>query len=310
MNKIKLFFFIVFAYILLFSAAVGAQTAKTMSSKEKKNEDEDFYIKEINLTMIKCPAGSFLMGSYDEDSLENMGYVNGNGSHLNRWGFLYDEQPHWVTFTKPFYIGKYEVTQKQYEAIMGNNPSYDKGDEKPVEGVSWNDAKLFCEKLNERYSGILPEGYRFDLPTEAQWEYACRAGTTSNLNSGRNINNDPKIAIDVARGSCPNLDKLGWYEGNASETIHVVGQLKSNSWYIYDMHGNIAEWCRDWYSQYPTCELEDPYVDALDRNYCRVVRGGCFFDRAWKCTSHSRDCTHFESINPFVGFRAALVPVQ
>ena len=309
MKKAKLFLFVIFACLFLFTAAVNAQTAKTMTSKEVE-EDEDFYIKEINLTMIKCPAGSFIMGSCDEDSREFMGYVNGTGYHLRTWGFLYEEQPHWVTITKPFYIGKYEVTQKQYEAIMGNNPSYYKGDEKPVESVSWNDAKLFCEKLNEKYSGILPEGYMFDLPTEAQWEYACRAGTTTNLNSGRNMNNDPKIAIDVARGPCANLDKLGWYKENASETIHVVGQKKPNSWYIYDMHGNVSEWCRDWYSQYPTCELEDPYVDAINRNYCRVERGGSFFDRAWSCTSHCRTPQHPATTSSSLGFRAALVPVQ
>ena len=309
MKKAKLFLFIIFTYLFLFAVTVNAQTAKPMSSEEEE-EDEDFYIKEINLTMIKCPAGSFIMGSCDEDSRENMGYINGNGFHMRTWGFLYEEQPHWVTITKPFYIGKYEVTQRQYEAIMGNNPATDKGAEKPVESVSWNDAKLFCEKLNEKYSDILPIGYKFDLPTEAQWEYACRAGTTTNLNSGRNINNDPKIAIDVARGPCPNLDNLGWYMENASEAIHIVGQKRSNSWYIYDMHGNVLEWCRDWYSQYPSSEVEDPYVDAINRNYCRVQRGGHFFDRPWRCTSHCRTCDHFKSANPFVGFRAALVPVQ
>ena len=303
MNKTKSFLFIVFAYFLLFEVVVNAQTVKSTTSEEEV--DENFYIKDINLTMIKCPAGSFIMGSSDEDSLENINHINATGFHIRTWGFYYNEQPHWVTFSKPFYIGKYEVTQSQYEAIMGNNPSFNKDVGKPVESVSWGNAKLFCEKLNEKYATILPSGYKFDLPTEAQWEFACRAGTDTHLNNGQNITN-----LVTSDGFCSRLDKVGWFIANSSETIHIVGQKKPNSWDIYDMHGNVAEWCRDWYSEYPVSELVDPCVDAVGRIAWRVQRGGHFCSKAWECSSSARGFGSLTTANPFIGFRVVLEKVN
>ena len=104
--------------------------------------------------------------------------------------FDYSEKLHLVTITKPFYIGKYEVTQSQYSALMGKNPSNFIGANNPVEMVSYEDAKAFCDKLNTKYLSLLPKGYKFDLPTEAQWEYACRAGTNTALNNGKNLTKD------------------------------------------------------------------------------------------------------------------------
>ena len=299
MNKTKVLLSLLTVCFFLFVVVVNAQTAKSVTSKEE--DFDDFKIKDIGLTMIKCPAGSFIMGSSDEDSLENINRINATEFHIRTWGFYYHEQPHWVTISKPFYIGKYEVTQGQYEAIMGINPSTDKDARKPVESVSWGDARLFCEKLNEKYATILPAGYKFDLPTEAQWEFACRAGTDTHLNNGQNITN-----LLTSNGFCSRLDKVGWFVANSSDTIHIVGQKKPNSWDIYDMHGNVAEWCRDWYSEYPVSELVDPYVDAVGRIPWRVQRGGGFFSNAWECSSSARGFGSLTTANPFVGFRVVL----
>ena len=131
----------------------------------------------MNLEMVKIKPGTFMMGSSDGEL----------GRSLNR-----DEKQHRVTLTKDYWLGKYEVTQGQWKAVMGNNPTlyFKKGDNYPVANVSWADAKNFCDKLNERYACKLPQGYRFDLPTEAQWEYACRAGTTTALNNGMNLSDE------------------------------------------------------------------------------------------------------------------------
>ena len=109
------------------------------------------------------------------------------GSPAGELGRDSDETQHKVTLTQDYWMGKFEVTQAQWQAVMGNNPSNYKGDNRPVENISWNDAKEFCNKLNEKYAGKLPAGYKFDLPTEAQWEYACRAGTTTALNNGTDL---------------------------------------------------------------------------------------------------------------------------
>ncbi len=147
--------------------------------------DETFVIEEINLEMVKCPEGRFMMVSPN-----------------NELGRNASESQHLVTITKPFYIGKYEVTQSQYSALMGNNPSKIRTRNRPVEMVSYDDAKAFCDKMNLKYLNILPKGYKFDLPTEAQWEYACRAGTKTALNSGMNL---------TKTTSCPNVNEVAWY---------------------------------------------------------------------------------------------------
>lgn len=259
--------------------------------------NETFVIKEINLEMVKCPAGSFMMGSPEQEHAKVKEFVG--GFHKDLFKFEYNEKLHLVTFTKPFYIGKYEVTQSQYVALMGKNPSKFIGANNPVEMVSYDEAKAFCDNLNLKYLNILPQGYKFALPTEAQWEYACRAGTNTALNNGKNLT--------TSDSACPNLDEVAWYDKNASGTTHIVGQKKPNAWGIYDMHGNVYEWCRDWYGVYPNEDVIDP-IGANGGSY-RVNRGGGWGYFAVYCRSASR-CYYPVYCGSDLGFRVALVPIN
>jgi formylglycine-generating enzyme required for sulfatase activity len=160
---------------------------------------------------------------------------------------------HEVTISKPFYMGVTEVTQAQYEAVMGKNPSEFKGATNPVEMVSWNDATAFCKKLSEKTRQAVR------LPTEAEWEYACRAGAQTAFSFG----DDPSALGDYA-----------WHLGNSEMMTHPVGQKKPNAWGLYDMHGNVWEWCADWYVPYPKGAVTDPSGPATGNRGERVVRGG------------------------------------
>ena len=165
----------------------------------------------VKLEMVLIPAGEFLMGSPDSDKDAQS-----------------DEKPqHRVRITKPFYLGKYLVTQEQWEAVTGTSPSYFKRPKNPVEQVSWEDCRGFVKKLNGKVGGGT-----FPLPTEAQWEYACRAGSTTRYCFG-----------DEESG----LGEYAWYEANSDSKTHPVGGMKRNAWGLYDMHGNVWEWCQDWY---------------------------------------------------------------
>ena len=189
----------------------------------------------VKLTLVLIPAGEFDMGSPEGEE--------------ERYS---DEVLHRVRITRPFYIGKYPVTQEQWQAVTGGNPSYFKGAENPVEQVSWHDCQGFTEELNYR----LGSG-RFALPTEAHWEYACRAGSHMRFCFGR---------------SSSNLGNYAWYEDNSGGKTHPVGQKRPNAWGLYDVHGNVWEWCADWYGEYPTSDAEDPRGPSSGDN--RVLRGG------------------------------------
>ena len=158
---------------------------------------------------------------------------------------------HEVILSNPFYMGVTEVTQAQYEAVMGTNPSRFKGATNPVETVSWNDATEFCKKLSEKTRQAV------HLPTEAEWEYACRAGTQTAYSFG----DAPSALGDYA-----------WWGKNGGMTTHPVGQKKPNAWGLYDMHGNVWEWCADWYADYPKGPVTDPAGPATGG--ARVFRGG------------------------------------
>jgi formylglycine-generating enzyme required for sulfatase activity len=206
---------------------------------------------------------------------------------------------HQVTISKAFYLGKYEVTQKEYEAVMGTNPSYFKGTNLPVERVSWYDAIEYCNKRSKR-EGLTPaytrngdnvtwnknaNGYR--LPTEAEWEYACRAGTTTPFNTGSNITTDQANY----NGNNPyNGNMNGRNRGETTE----VGSFSPNKWGLYDMHGNVWEWCWDRYGDYRGGAQTNP--DGAVSGSNRVVRGGSWRDGAGGLTSAYR-------VNYYPGFR-------
>lgn len=210
------------------------------------------------------------------------------GSPVTEQGRSNDENQHTVILTKGFWLGKTVVTQAQWEAVMESNPSNFKGSDLPVEQVSWDDAMAFSRKLTERerQAGRLPDGYEYTLPSEAQWEYACRAGTTG--------------------AYAGDLDAMAWFKQNSGNTTHPVGQKGANAWGLYDMHGNVWEWCRDWYGNYPGGSVTDPTGPPQGSD--RVSRGGCWGNDAAICRSAFRYRINpgFRLLN--LGFRLALAP--
>jgi len=218
---------------------------------------------DVKLEMLLIPAGKFKMGSPESEK-----------------GRDADETQHEVTLTKPYYMGKYEVTQEQWEAVMGNNRSSTKGAKFPVTDVSWEDCQEFIKKVNENTKG----GYR--LPTEAEWEYACRAGTTTAYSYG-----------DRLTRSDANID---------GDSIKAVGNYKSNAFGLYDMHGNVWEWCEDWHGDYPDGAIIDPKGPATGRH--RVLRGGSFLTCASRARSSYRSGISPSSRYFTVGFRLARTP--
>jgi uncharacterized protein (TIGR02996 family) len=195
------------------------------------------YTNGIDMRFAWIPPGTFLMGSTETGRHRRDCFVN--------------ETQHRVILTKGFFMGIHHVTQGQYQTVMGKNPSYFKGDSLPVECVSWNDSIIFCKKLSKQ------EGTEYQLPGEAQWEYACRAGTASAFCFG----NDPS-----------KLDEYAWYGLNSSSQPQAVGQKKPNAWGLYDMHGNVRQWCWDWFGDYPVEQVADP--QGASHGDARVLRGG------------------------------------
>jgi len=206
-------------------------------------------VNDLGMRFMLIPAGSFMMGSPSSERERDS-----------------DERQHKVKLTKGFYMQTTEVTQGQWKAVMGNNPSKFNGDDRPVEKVSWNDVQAFMRKLNNKEG---TEKYR--LLTEAEWEYACRAGSTTRFCFG---------------DSDGQLGKYAWYSGNSSSKTHPVGQKKPNAWGLYDMHGNVWEWCQDWYGDYPSGHVTDP--KGPSSGSYRVGRGGGWGGDAGYCRSARR----------------------
>jgi formylglycine-generating enzyme required for sulfatase activity len=288
--------------------------------KERKREAKKPFNREylevdlgdgIKMKLVRIEPGKFLMGSPKSEQ----DYVCDQYPPLGKFarGWVAAEKQHEVEITKPFYMGVYTVTQAQYEKLMGKNPSLFSAASGhkmvakldtasfPVEKVTWDDAMGFCKKLSTR------SGKTFDLPTEAEWEYACRAGTTTPFHYGKQLmfddaNFDSKFPYGV-REEIPSLARTT-----------AVGSYAPNAWGLYDMHGNVNQWCKDWYGPYGDGPQRDPQGKVAKENestkdWRRVVRGGCYQGAARACRSAYRidlDADNRFNEAGLVGFRVVL----
>ena len=230
-------------------------------------------INSIGMKLVLIPAGTFTMGSPMEEV----------GRQAN-------ETPHEVTISKSYYLGVFEVTQHEYEKVMGANRSVFKGAKNPVDMVSWDDAVSFCKKLSE-----MPEekaaGRSYRLPTEAEWEYACRAGSTTSYSFGE---------------TAESLGEYAWFGKNSERKTHPVGEKKPNRWGLYDMHGNVWEWCQHVYETSPSGAATDP--QGPNEGAYRVFRGGCWAYVAAYCRTGARFTYDPSSRTNRNGLRVALSP--
>jgi len=246
--------FIIACLVIILFNSIGSGPKNTLSEAIASIEKEMVLIGSRNI---------FMMGSPDKENDRNN-----------------DEILHSVALTCAFNIGKYEVKQEQWEAIMGNNPSVTKGAKFPVTDVSWDDSQEFIKKLNVKTNG----GYR--LPTEAEWEYACRAGTSTAYSFGDSLTRSD----------------ANFYAGY-EKSIKPVGSYKPNAFGLYDMHGNVLEWCNDWYQKYPEAAVKDP--QGPEDGKFRVLRGGSFYSNLMGIRSANRD-NHVPSLRYSLhGFRLA-----
>ena len=267
MNRSLSFFSVV---LVLFQLLALLHPARAQAPKEITNS--------IGMKLVLIPKGTFMMGSPESEQGRNE-----------------NENQHEVTISKDYYLGVYEVTQAQYEKVIGKNPSLYQGAivgnenaDLPVENVSWHDAVEFCKKLSD-----LPEekkaGRVYRLPTEAQWEYACRAGSKT------------AYSFDDEEGLLP---EYGWFSSNSSDRTHTVGLLDPNAWGLYDMHGNVWEWCSDRHGEYPKSAVSDPSGPKVGS--IRVIRGGCWINGAANCRSAFRGRITSDVRDFHLGFRLAL----
>ena len=250
---------------------------------------------------VMIPAGSFFMGRPAEES-----------------GRRTDEGRHEVRLDRPFRLAEHEVTQEEWQEVMGWNPSFFRGDARPVETVTWFDCIAFCIQKSEE-EGVRPAyqlaadtirvGHHivagtvwwdttstsYRLPTEAEWEYACRAGTSSAFSSG-------PIA-DLHCGVNPDLDPAAYFCGNSDERSHPVGEKLPNPWGLVDMHGNVMEWCWDWMGAYPDGPVVEPA--GPETGLTRALRGGAWANWSIHCRSAARGARDPGSFNHSAGFRLA-----
>jgi formylglycine-generating enzyme required for sulfatase activity len=261
-----------FAGLAVFVGALGV----ALSAAEAPLEGKNHTLVDLKLDLIWVEAGTFLMGSPPDEE----GRHQAEGPQTR------------VTLSRGFWLGRTELTQAQYQALTGTNPSRftTVGPEAPVERVSWLEAMELCEKLTEREraAGRLPDGFVYSLPTEAQWEYACRAGTTG--------------------PTAGDLPEMSWYELNSDETTHPVAQLAPNRWGFFDLSGNVLEWCFDWYGNYPGGSVTDPAGPA--HGHFRMARGGSWRTRLDVGRSAARAGGSPGRQDYTIGLRLALVPVR
>lgn len=277
-------------FAVLVSTLLFAPVLKASDQEMKKPEPEQQaakadpptgidYSNHLGMRFKLIHAGTFVMGSPSDE--------------LGRDS---DENQHQVTLSRSFYMQTTEVTQGQWQTVMGSNNAYfsECGLDCPMDSISWEEAQSFIAKLNQL------TGQKYRLPTEAEFEYAARAGTTSALANGELI----KIWCDEDE----KMNDIGWYCGNANDRTHPVGLKKANPWGLYDMHGNLWEWCQDsWYgSDYTTEPVTDPL--SAESGDGRAIRGGSWYNYAWFARSANRDWLPYHYRNEYIGFRLVLSP--
>jgi formylglycine-generating enzyme required for sulfatase activity/serine/threonine protein kinase len=274
------------------TGAAGVSVAAVRQAQEawakylgRQVEEQDEVAPGVKMAFVLVPPGKFLMGSpVDERDRSDV------------------EWHHEVTITQPFYLGKYEVTQAQYEALLGkdNNPSRFKGPDIPVESVTWDDVVAYAHGLTKKRA----DGLVYRLPTESEWEYACRGGPSSHPFG---VGNGTSLSSDQA-----NFDGNSPYGGAATSKYLVkttpVGSYPPNAFGLHDMHGNVSEWCADWYGAYPVGKAANPVGPAFSQRPLRVVRGGSWRDAAGRCRAASRDANEPGYRDDHIGFRLARVP--
>lgn len=223
---------------------------------------------DLGIEMVFVKGGTFIMGSNDGED--------------------YEKPTHQVTLSD-FYIGKYEVTQKQWRDIMGSNPSNFKNcDNCPIEMISWNDVQGFIKKLNQK------TGKNYRLPTEAEWEFAAHGGTSASS------------AVTNKYAGSKSINEVAWYKGNSSSKTHPIGQKKANELGIYDMTGNVWEWCNDWGGNYSSGSQTNPQGASSGTN--RMMRGGSWYYNATNCRVTNRGMNNPEARLSNCGFRLVLIP--
>jgi formylglycine-generating enzyme required for sulfatase activity len=275
MNKLETFF-VAFVAMFVIGACCNFSFAQTPS---RAGERMVLTIQGVEYPFRWCPAGTFMMGS-PENEVERES----------------NETQHQVTLTHGFWLLETPVTQAMWEGVMGGVSSAFRGKNFPVECVSWEECQAYIEKLNSLKPA--PSGYRFSMPTEAQWEYACRAGTTTPFHFGSQLNGDKANCA----GNFPYGTEL---KGKSLSRTSEVGAYPANAWGLHDMHGNVWEWCLDWKGDYPNGNVTDPVGASTGSE--RMLRGGSWCSSAGVCRSAYRFACVPSDSHWVVGFRLSLV---
>ena len=242
--------------LICLSLVVALASHLPIQAQDKKEPPKDF-TNIVGMKFVWVKPGTFLMGSPKEEKLRED-----------------NETQHKVTLSKGFYMGVHAVTQEQWMKVMGNNPSNFKGEKNlPVEKLSWDDCQEFVKKLREK------DKKQYRLPSEAEWEFCCRAGTTTPFHFGESISTDQANYVGSA---VYGNGKVGVYRAKTTP----VGSFPANAWGLFDMHGNVWEWCQDWYGDYPHKDIIDP--TGPEKGTGRVLRGGCWFNNPQDCRSARR----------------------
>ena len=264
-------------------SGIAIEATANAVAPQKKTFENTFpatYENDLEMAFQYIPPGSFFMGSHAEDSQRHV-----------------TEHRHRVTLKRGFYMQRTEVTQKQWKTVMGENPSEFRecGEDCPVERVSWNEIQVFLSKLNQMKK---TSGYR--LPTEAEWEYACRAGSNTPFSSAN--------CLTTARANYNGqIPTTGCPKGEYRKSTVPVASFPPNAWGLYDMHGNVWEWCQDWYEEYPSQPVTDPTGPLTGTD--RINRGGGWSSQGKSCRSASRYWNYPDYWDNSLGFRLVYDPL-